>query len=207
MINQLTFNNSNLAVIDLGGQIWLKSAELAKALGYSDLSSVNRIYNRNEVEFTPEMTSSVKLTDPNGIKQETRIFSLRGCHLIAMFARTKIAQKFRIWVLDKLEEEERQLPYQVTVSATAHIPHEGRWVVRYMDGKVEVKNIDGKSCVDHNLFMKLQQDAAFYRDKLELLTKQLKEFTALSSSFAERTRITSGECSKSVFNIPLKQIA
>ena len=39
-----------------------------------------------------------------------RIFSLRGCHLLAMFARTPVAKQFRHWVLDvldKLAEEER----------------------------------------------------------------------------------------------------
>lgn len=28
-----------------------------------------------------------------------RIFSLRGCHLLAMLARTAIAKQFRVWVL------------------------------------------------------------------------------------------------------------
>ncbi len=32
-----------------------------------------------------------------------RIFSLRGAHLIAMFARTKVAKDFRKWVLDVLD--------------------------------------------------------------------------------------------------------
>ena len=33
-----------------------------------------------------------------------RIFSLRGCHLLAMFARTPVAKAFRRWVLDVLEK-------------------------------------------------------------------------------------------------------
>ena len=37
--------------------------------------------------------------------QKVRIFSLRGAHLIAMFARTKIAKTFRKWMLDVLDEE------------------------------------------------------------------------------------------------------
>ena len=41
----------------------------------------------------------------------TRIFSLRGCHLIAMLTRTKRARSFRHWVLDVLEQRgESQLP-------------------------------------------------------------------------------------------------
>lgn len=53
------------------------------------------------------MTASVKLTDPNGNMQDTRIFSLRGAHLLAMFARTDKAKEFRVWVLDLIEEAAR----------------------------------------------------------------------------------------------------
>jgi hypothetical protein len=35
---------------------------------------------------------------------DTRIFSTRGCHLIAMFARTPLAKEFRRWVLDVLDQ-------------------------------------------------------------------------------------------------------
>ncbi|MGC6299300.1 hypothetical protein ACMXZB_12455, partial [Pasteurella multocida] len=42
------------------------------------------------------------------------IFSLRGCHLIAMFARTPIAKEFRKWVLDILDRETNQ-PQQLTL--------------------------------------------------------------------------------------------
>ena len=80
-----------------------------KALGYADDRSVSKIFQRNESEFTAKMTTVVKLTT-NGINNskrqiDTRIFSLRGCHLIAMFARTKVAQDFRKWVLDILDKE------------------------------------------------------------------------------------------------------
>ena len=34
-----------------------------------------------------------------------RVFSLRGCHLLGMLARTKVAKEFRHWVLDVLEKE------------------------------------------------------------------------------------------------------
>ena len=35
-----------------------------------------------------------------------RIFSLRGAHLVAMFARTQKAQSFRVWVLDLIEQHQ-----------------------------------------------------------------------------------------------------
>lgn len=45
------------------------------------------------------MTTGVRLTTVTGEK-ETRIFSLRGAHLLAMFARTEIAKQFRKWILN-----------------------------------------------------------------------------------------------------------
>lgn len=36
--------------------------------------------------------------------RETRIFSLRGCHLLGMLAKTETAKAFRRWVLDVLAD-------------------------------------------------------------------------------------------------------
>lgn len=117
----LTFQNITLTPVKTDSQIWLTSADLANALGYAETDSVTKIYNRNKDEFTSNMTMTVKLT-ANGIngstrQKETRIFSLRGCHLIAMFARTKVAKEFRQWVLDILDKEVGQ---PVPVKTTAH---------------------------------------------------------------------------------------
>lgn len=98
----ISFNETSLTIIDRNGQPWLASGDLARALGYADASSVNRIYARRQDEFTNDMQGSVKLTGPGG-QQEQRIFSPRGAHLIAMFARTERAAAFRRWVLDVLE--------------------------------------------------------------------------------------------------------
>src|SRR5699024_7420372 len=70
---------------------------------------VSRIYDRRKDEFSNSMTQCTKV----GVKgygngeseKEVRIFNLRGCHLIAMFARTEIAKDFRKWVLDVLDNE------------------------------------------------------------------------------------------------------
>lgn len=111
-MNTLTFNNITLHSISRSdNQIWLTSADLAKALGYIDEKSVNRIFSRNKDEFTANMTQvveGVKLTPTaktKGFAAKTRIFSLRGCHLLAMFSRTKVAKDFRRWVLDILDSE------------------------------------------------------------------------------------------------------
>lgn len=106
----LVFHDTTFSVVDHNGHPWLRSGEIAKALGYADGSAINRIYARHSTEFTPCMAGSVKLTDPQGDPQETRIFSLRGAHLLAMFSRTPVAAEFRRWVLDLLDREVAQPP-------------------------------------------------------------------------------------------------
>ncbi|MFA9487162.1 MULTISPECIES: BRO family protein [unclassified Moraxella] len=104
----LTFQNITLTPAKIDNQIWLTSADLAKALEYSDVRSVTKIYQRNADEFTSGMTEVVKLTTTNNnsnLQTSTRIFSLRGCHLIAMFSRTDVTKEFRQWVLDILDKE------------------------------------------------------------------------------------------------------
>ena len=62
-----------------------------------------KLYDRNADEFTDSMTQVIELPTAGG-KQQVRVFSLRGCHLLGMLARTKVAKEFRRWVLDVLEE-------------------------------------------------------------------------------------------------------
>lgn len=103
----LAFQETQFDVIDQEGQPWLKAADIARALGYAREDSVSRIYDRNAEEFTSAMTQTVNLTVSgkiNGLQNITvRIFSLRGAHLLAMFARTPVAKAFRKWVLDVLD--------------------------------------------------------------------------------------------------------
>lgn len=104
----LTFNEVNFSPVELNGQIWLTSADLAEGLGYQNTKSVSNLYNNNSDEFSERMTTVIDLMTvrkTGNIKMKTRIFSLRGCHLIAMFARTKVAKEFRKWVLDILDKE------------------------------------------------------------------------------------------------------
>lgn len=115
----LTFQNTNFNIIDHLGQVWIRASELSQALGYSRSDKIGEIYRRNADEFTPSMSLTLNL----GVKgfgngeseKEVRIFSLRGCHLIAMFARTAIAKQFRKWVLDVLDKEtlKSDTPYQM----------------------------------------------------------------------------------------------
>lgn len=114
----LTFQNTNLSVINQRNQTFLTASDLGKALEYADpVKAIVKIYDRNADEFTAEMTALVEMKTAGGI-QKVRIFSLRGAHLIAMFARTKIAKAFRKWVLDVLDEEVKKstalLPNTIT---------------------------------------------------------------------------------------------
>lgn len=123
-MNSLSFNTIQFHPIQRNDdQIWIASSELARALGYAREDSVSRIYDRNSDEFTSDMTLTVKLT-VNGINEsmrekETRVFSLRGCHLITFFARTPVAKEFRKWVLDVLEKEvlQQQIDTRVKINA------------------------------------------------------------------------------------------
>ena len=53
------------------------------------------------------MTAMVKMQTRGG-EQEVRVFSLRGAHLLGMFARTERAKRFRRQVLDVLDHELHQ---------------------------------------------------------------------------------------------------
>ncbi|MEK6203261.1 MAG: BRO family protein [Psychrobacter sp.] len=121
----LSFNNVDLTPIDNGdGQIWLTSTQIAKALGYKNSKSLNNLYRSNADEFTSSMTEVIETvvsSKAKGLVANVRIFSLRGCHLLAMFARTDTAKEFRAWVLDVLDKHMAQtkLPLDIQQSLNA----------------------------------------------------------------------------------------
>ena len=102
MTTQLAFHNTHFDIVDRNGQPWLRSPQIAEALGYSQANRVSDVYQRHADEFTDSMTAVIKLPSSGG-EQDTRIFSLRGAHLLAMLSRTKVAKEFRRWVLDVLD--------------------------------------------------------------------------------------------------------
>lgn len=109
MKNQLAFRNTKFNPVIHNNQIWLTGKELAQALNYKNTKSIANLFNENEDEFTPAMSLVIESVT-NGIngsqrRIKVRVFSLRGAHLIAMFARTEVAKEFRKWVLDILDHE------------------------------------------------------------------------------------------------------
>nr|DAN73712.1 MAG TPA: BRO family protein [Caudoviricetes sp.] len=100
----LSFKDTNFQITDINGQPWLRGYQIGNALEYSDGAvAIAKLYDRNADEFTDSMTQVIELPTAGG-KQQVRVFSLRGCHLLGMLARTKVAKEFRRWVLDVLEE-------------------------------------------------------------------------------------------------------
>ncbi|HBR3208031.1 TPA: hypothetical protein L9R83_001609 [Klebsiella pneumoniae] len=103
------FHSAILTPVQDRDDVWFTSSDLAKALGYASTKSISNLYSGNSEEFTEAMTMVIGVMT-NGInnnlrKKKVRIFSLRGAHLVAMFARTPVAKEFRRWVLDILDRE------------------------------------------------------------------------------------------------------
>lgn len=112
--SDFNFHGITLNPVENVTGVWLTSADIAKALGYASSKSVSTIYSRNSDEFTSSMSMVIKMKT-NGInnnlrEKSVRVFSLRGCHLIAMFATTDKAKEFRRWVLDILDREVAHSP-------------------------------------------------------------------------------------------------
>jgi|SRR5690554_2578456 len=137
----LRFEGAELRVIDRDGQLWFTGTEISRALGYTQDQQVSRIYRRNEHEFKPSMTQVISLQASeyaqsanlalsgkghSNLARQARIFSLRGAHLIAMFAKTSKAAAFRSWVLDVLEGL-APVPVQQQAQAQAPAPEPDPW--------------------------------------------------------------------------------
>jgi len=108
-MQELMFQNQPIRMIEKDGKQWASAADIARALGYASPDKVTRLFDRHRVEFTASMTQIVE-TPTSGVSgnlmTKARVFSLRGAHLVAMFARTAKAQEFRRWALDIIEQRQ-----------------------------------------------------------------------------------------------------
>lgn len=112
--SDFNFHGVTLNPVENVTGVWLTSADIAKALGYKSTKSISNLFAQYEDEFSQGMTMVIESVT-NGINGSTRrmkvrVFSLRGAHLIAMFARTPVAKEFRRWVLDILDREVAHSP-------------------------------------------------------------------------------------------------
>ena len=110
---ELAFATLTIQTIDRDGERWLTISDIAAALypyenkGGSQSEApfekrVRNLYARHAEEFSESMTALIDVQTAGGV-QKIRVFSLRGAHLLGMFARSKRAKAFRRWVLDIIE--------------------------------------------------------------------------------------------------------
>ncbi len=158
-------------------QIWITSSDLARALGYAREDSVSRIYDRKSDEFTSDMTKVV--ANPQTVNLTVRVFSLRGCHLIAMFAKTPVAKEFRKWVLDVLDKESLQQQIETRVKINSEQQAELKEIVdRRAQGE---RKLHAEMWARHNKHFRISrysdllaihfQDAVNYLETLEVKSK------------------------------------
>ena len=141
MTNQLVFKNQTITPVIINNLPYLGVQQIAVALQYARKDIVNQVYNNHADEFTPDM-SFLTTIDTAGGKQQVRVFSLRGCHLLAMFSKTPVAKEFRRWVLDLIEQRRQEVDKPVIVSEhTRALPSGKKEIVLSEKAKAEIGGI------------------------------------------------------------------
>lgn len=161
--NDLTFHNFTFTPVVENGQVWFTSAEIARALKYKKTDSVSQIYARNADEFTDSMTTTLKMKvvrKTGEVEMVNRLFSLRGAHLIAMFASTPVAKEFRKWVLDILDKEvadKKELPIEKdsSVSENGLLARLSLICTTWDEAKKDIENFDPKMAKHLNSTMSM----------------------------------------------------
>lgn len=140
---ELAFHSTVFTPVVHEKQIWLTASELAKALQYKKSDAVSQIYKRNADEFSEAMTTTLKLRvvrKTGDVDMMVRCFSLRGAHLVAMFADTPVAKEFRRWALDVMDKEvsaspiKRRANYNFPVETAE--PHDRKFGNAWMTPRV-----------------------------------------------------------------------
>lgn len=149
MTTALTFQTTTFNIIDRNGHFWLRGTQIAEALGYSDDRAISKLYASNRDEFTPAMTDVVVSATSGNLQNRTRIFSLRGAHLLAMFARTPVAADFRRWVLDILDRETAVPPAPTFEAVAEERLRFGRFIVHLdlTSGRPQLSEVSKNACI------------------------------------------------------------
>ena len=141
MTNQLVFKNQTITPVIINNLPYLRVPQIAGALNYNRPDRVIDVYTRHADEFTPDM-SFLTTIDTAGGKQQVRVFSLRGCHLLAMFSKTPVAKEFRRWVLDLIEQRRQEVNKPVIVSEhTRSLPSGKKEIVLSAKAREEIGGI------------------------------------------------------------------
>ena len=200
MSQALTFNEISFTPITHQNSLWIRATELARALGYSNENLVSRIYKRNAEEFTEDMTQVIEISAEDrfgllGSAGRCRIFSLRGCHLLAMFARTPVAKAFRRWVLDVLDRlaaEERAAPAPSSISKRSDPERKAltaiinTWVgmapIHYAAARAQVNAHFGVASVDALTVAQVKEAIQYVQGKIDALPPTETELAALPAA-------------------------
>lgn len=103
MQNIIKFQNQNIEIITVNGESYLNGNQIGSCLELAfPAKAVSKIYRKHKKEFAPEMSIAAEMPTATGNKL-TRLYSLRGAALIAMYAQTPVAAQFRAFILDVLE--------------------------------------------------------------------------------------------------------
>lgn len=172
----LVFRDITFDVVDRFGQPWLRYPQIAEALGYAQSRRIIDLYNRNAAEFGDSMTALVDVETPGG-RQQVRIFSLRGAHLLGMFARTPRAAEFRHWVLNVLEGIAGPASDSAPAAAPVvlSLPGPGRYLVAIdaVDPAPQIQNVNDYALVHADHVRAVQRDLKTLRRALTDMSRRL----------------------------------
>lgn len=170
---ELVFHETKFTTAKRNGQIWFTATDLAHALQYANMKSITNLFHQNSDEFSPGMSQVIESVTSGNYRKRVRIFSLRGAHLLAMFARTPIAKEFRQWVLDILERESspRGLPTEAKLNSICpccgkpSVIIESRYITRY---RTEIiSKCERRECPDQLFSSEIS--FSYYIDKADSL--------------------------------------
>lgn len=103
----ITYNGMQLGVAIKNNEIEIEMGELAKAIGYTDITAINNLLVRNP-ELKNKEFSYLKKVDSieNGVvkKREKRLFTEDGLYEVTMLANTENAKKFRRFVRELMKK-------------------------------------------------------------------------------------------------------
>lgn len=96
--NLIEFNGTQIKVLIKNNTIEMEMEELAKAIGFSDVTVLKNLIIKNPELKNTEFSSLKKIDSiENGIKKkrEKRVFTEDGLYEVSMLANTEISKKFR----------------------------------------------------------------------------------------------------------------
>lgn len=171
--SEYNFHGVDLVPVASQQGIWFTSADLSVALKYKSAKSITNLFNQNADEFSAGMAQVIESVTSGNYRKKVRVFSLRGAHLIAMFARTPVAKEFRHWVLDILDRE-------IEATGVENLPTEfHQRVMLYLDTKGSV--IGTHPLTEDQVVMSFDGFVKFFRGKGWLVAPKEEVIGAIQS--------------------------